>query len=542
MFSVDGQGRRRPRAPTPATSANSKLFCRARGANGCARAYAWAMEQAAGSAIRDPLIGTVLDERYRVIRRIGRGGMGIVYLAQHVLIGRKYAIKTLSERTNATEEMVARFHREAVAAAAVGSQHVVEVTDMGRLPDGTLYIALEYLDGIELANAVRAEGPFSVARAVHVACQLCDALGAVHEQGIVHRDLKPENLFLIEQRGVKDFLKVLDFGICKLLEGGAHEDDPDKPALTRTNASLGTPQYMAPEQFQSSARVDQRADLHAVGAILYFMLTGKPPFDAPTMAQLYMRICVEPPPALLARRPDVPFELDRAMRRAMSKHPEDRFPNSAALKSALLPFADFQGERPSHVEALAAGIEASTASSETTRQPTPVAQETALETELPLLTPRLPERRWRRPALAITLVAFAICSMGFGAWALAPAGRSYSTRNAVSSSARDRVQPLSRELVTLPAASSLRDEGVAADIELPTLPATKTAPQAARPKTRAKPPAASAPVPPLPAESTPPAAVESAPEVEERAQPETVSGEAADASFHFPRRALKSVF
>src|SRR5438132_595008 len=127
------------------------------------------MEPRAERVAKDPLVGSVLHERYRVLRRIGRGGMSIVYLAEHVLIGRKYAIKTLSERSNATPEIVARFHREALAAAAVGSDHVVEVTDMGQLDDGTYFIVLEYLDGMELAKAVLCEGPFSVGRAVNIA-------------------------------------------------------------------------------------------------------------------------------------------------------------------------------------------------------------------------------------------------------------------------------------------------------------------------------------------------------------------------------------
>ena len=291
--------------------------------------------------MRDPLIGSVLHERYRLLRRIGRGGMGIVYLAEHVLIGRSYAVKVLSERANATDEMVARFHREALAAASVGSEHVVEVTDMGQLDDGSYFIVMEYLEGLELAKAVAADGAFDPGRAVRIVCQLCEALSAVHEKGIVHRDLKPENLFLVQQRGEGDFLKVLDFGVCKLLEGPAQRDS-DLPALTRTNASLGTPQYMAPEQFHASARVDHRADIHAAAAVLYFMLTGKPPFDAPTLAQLAMRACVEPPPTLLAQRPELPAALDAVIQRAMAKHPDERYPSSAALREALLPFVELR--------------------------------------------------------------------------------------------------------------------------------------------------------------------------------------------------------
>jgi serine/threonine protein kinase len=301
-------------------------------------------------AVRDPLVGSLLHARYRVERRIGKGGMGVVYLAEHVLIRRKVAIKVLHAPAFDSEEKAERFQREAMAAAAVGSDHVVGVTDMGQLENGSFYLVLEYLDGIELAAAVTAEGYLPVARAIDIATQLCDALTMVHAAGIVHRDLKPENLFLIERAGRSDFLKILDFGICKV-----HDDQGDARRLTASGTALGTPQFMAPEQVEGRADIDHRADIYAVGGILFVMLAGVDPFDAPSLPRLFMTICESPPPPLCTLRPDVPEALAAVVARALAKRPEDRFQTSAELKAALAPFANSDAASS---EALASGAAA----------------------------------------------------------------------------------------------------------------------------------------------------------------------------------------
>ena len=291
-------------------------------------------------APRDPLIGRVLHDRYKVEKRIGKGGMGIVYLAEHVLLRRKVALKTLSERAFASDELIARFHREATAAAAVGNEHVVGVTDMGQLDDGSYFVVLEYLDGIEVAHAVAEDGPFKVRRAARLIMQLCEALTAVHAAGIVHRDLKPENLFLVEKNGDRDFLKVLDFGVCKARGSERFGERP----LTRTGASLGTPQFMAPEQIENSAAADARTDIYAAGAILFYVLTGRPAFDDAALPRLFMRICSEPPPPIRTSRPELPEELEAVIARAMARDPGDRFQTSEELRAALEPFAN--GDTP----------------------------------------------------------------------------------------------------------------------------------------------------------------------------------------------------
>jgi serine/threonine-protein kinase len=281
----------------------------------------------------DPLLGRILEDRYHVLQCIGRGGMGAVYLAEHVLIRRKVAIKTLHAPLADSAESIGRFHREAVAAAAIGNEHVVDVTDMGQLENGAYYIVLEYLEGADLDWRVVHDGRLSVARSLRIVLQLCDALEAVHAAGIVHRDLKPENLFLIERGGNSDFLKVLDFGVCKFRDAGAAGDR----RLTATGAAVGTPHYMAPEQIEGRTDIDQRADIYAVGGILHFALTGEPPFDAPTLPRLFMRICQDPPPHLRASRPEVSRRLERVLARALAKNAQDRFADAGELRQALLP-------------------------------------------------------------------------------------------------------------------------------------------------------------------------------------------------------------
>jgi serine/threonine protein kinase len=281
----------------------------------------------------DPLVGRILDDRYHVLHRIGKGGMGSVYLAEHVLIRRKVAIKTLHPSLSERPDVVQRFHREAVAAAAVGSEHIVRVTDMGQLDNGDYFIVLEHLQGADLAWVVASEGRLSIARSLRIVSQLCDALSAVHAAGIVHRDLKPENLFLIEREGVRDFVKVFDFGVCKI-----HDvDAPAQRRLTDTGVTLGTPHFMAPEQIEASPDIDRRADLYAVAGILHFLLIGDPPFDAPTIPRLLMRICYEPPPRLRALRPGISRSLERVVARGLAKSPDQRYPDAAALKQALAP-------------------------------------------------------------------------------------------------------------------------------------------------------------------------------------------------------------
>jgi serine/threonine-protein kinase len=277
--------------------------------------------------VGDPLIGRVVEGRYRIQRAIGRGGMGIVYEAQHLLTGRKVALKVMAAHASWSPAAVKRFRREAQAAAAVGSSHVVDVLDMGSLDAGSLYIVLEHLNGVDLGFALATDGRFSTARTIDVVRQLCDALSAVHAAGIVHRDLKPDNVFLIVRDGKPDFVKVLDFGVCKFHDDGTH--------LTMSGDRVGTPQFMAPEQIEGSRELDHRTDIHALGAILFLLLTGRPPFTGDNIVNLMGQICQQPAPSIRDLNPELPSELDAVIQRALQKRPEDRFESSEALKAAL---------------------------------------------------------------------------------------------------------------------------------------------------------------------------------------------------------------
>jgi serine/threonine protein kinase len=284
----------------------------------------------------DPRIGVILQDRYRVVRKIGEGGMGAVYEGEHMLISRRVAIKCLHAQFATNAEIVARFQNEAMAANSIRHQNIIEVTDMGRFEDGTVFMVLEFLDGRELAQLVTKEGPQPLGRLVHIATQVCDALTAAHSKGIVHRDLKPENIYLVQRGDDPDFVKVLDFGIAKFRETA-------NKSMTRTGTTLGTPYYMAPEQAQAKRELDGRADIYSLGVILFHALTGQHPFDDESYPMLVVKICTEPPPPLRNYRPDLPPEFEAVVGRMLAKNPEERYPNTQAVKEALQPFRSFFG-------------------------------------------------------------------------------------------------------------------------------------------------------------------------------------------------------
>src|SRR5215475_6040980 len=199
---------------------------------------------------------------YRVVKKLGSGGMGAVYLAEHPLIGKKVALKVIHRELARNHEVVTRFFNEARIVNQIGSEHIVDISDFGQTPDGDHFFVMEHLAGQSLAQVLRAEGTIAAPRALKIAAQVADALGAAHAAGIVHRDLKPDNIFLVEKMGDPDFVKLLDFGLAKLLE-------PGNPALTRAGVVLGTPQYMSPEQCESKSTIDHRSDVYGLGILLY---------------------------------------------------------------------------------------------------------------------------------------------------------------------------------------------------------------------------------------------------------------------------------
>jgi serine/threonine-protein kinase len=282
----------------------------------------------------DTKIGMILQDRYRIVRQLGEGGMGAVYEGEHLLIKKRVAIKCLHAQYAQNPEVVARFHREALAATSIGHQNIIEVTDLGRFPDGSVFMVLEFLPGRDFARLIDDEGPQPLGRVVHIMSQICDALTAAHAKEIVHRDLKPENVFLIKRGDDNDFVKLLDFGISKMKSSG----DTPGANMTRTGMALGTPYYMAPEQAQGRKDVDHRADIYALGVILFRALTGQHPFEHDSYPMLVLKICTEPPPPLRRYRPDLPIEIEQIAARMLAKTPEERFQDCAAIKAALKPY------------------------------------------------------------------------------------------------------------------------------------------------------------------------------------------------------------
>jgi serine/threonine protein kinase len=275
------------------------------------------------------IIGTYLDGRYLVRRLIGEGGMGLVYEAEHVEIGRRVAVKILHSAYTRQAEVVARFRSEARAATRIGHPHIIDVFDSGTTVDGNVYFVMEYLDGTDLANLIH-RGPLPVERVVRIAREICQALAAAHKAGIIHRDMKPENVFLVDRDGAKDFVKVLDFGIAKTLEAITERQG----RLTTPGMAMGTPEYMAPEQ-AAGAPADARADVFAVGAIMYEMLTGRPPHEGNTIMEVLSKKASEKPVAVETLRPDVPAELARLVVRCLSNSPDERPQSMEALASDL---------------------------------------------------------------------------------------------------------------------------------------------------------------------------------------------------------------
>src|SRR6187402_734447 len=264
----------------------------------------------------DPLVGTVIQGRYRVVKKLGQGGMGAVYLAEHILIQKKVAIKCLHAGLASNADVVRRFHNEAVAATAIGHPNIVDVTDMGRFDDGTFFMALEYLSGRDWQDDLDHNSIQPLEKVAHIGMQICDALEAAANKGIVHRDLKPENIFLIERHEDPDFVKILDFGISKFHDGVS--------GGTRTGEIMGTPYYMAPEQVRGDKGISHIADIYALGVIFFQALSGTVPFDAESLPALILKIVTEPAPDLASRAPNIPAPINDLVRRMLLKNPHDR--------------------------------------------------------------------------------------------------------------------------------------------------------------------------------------------------------------------------
>jgi len=278
------------------------------------------------SAAPEGLLGRTIDQRYRVEALLGEGGMGLVYRVIHTRLNKPLAIKVLRRENTKDPEVLARFRREAESASGIGNQHIVDINDFGELDDGSTYFVMECLEGLDLIDAIDVAQRMPEERAIHIATQLCRALGAAHDAGIIHRDLKPENVFLIRRNDTEDFVKVLDFGIAKVANG------PKR--LTRAGEVLGTPHYMSPEQCEGDG-VDHRTDIYALGVLLYEMVTGHVPHDADTMMGILTKQMYEDPIPPKVRVPQVSEELEHLIMRCLEKKPEQRYQTMHAIEADL---------------------------------------------------------------------------------------------------------------------------------------------------------------------------------------------------------------
>jgi serine/threonine-protein kinase len=277
-------------------------------------------------------IGKEIAGQFRIIQRIGSGGMGAVYKAEQPEMNRYVAIKVLHPKYVSRPDLVARFRREARAMSHLSHPNTARVYLYGQLEDGACYIAMEYLEGKNLAQITRAEGHIKPARAVNIMVQVCGALEEAHRQGIVHRDLKPENIFLTTQGGLANFPKVLDFGLAKVTQ---REMRPGSLILTQEGMVFGTPEFMSPEQARGQP-LDARSDIYSLGCILYEMLTGKLPFDA-SQPMDYLAMQIRGTPIPLSKRSEAVFPpgLEAVVMKTLEKDPDKRYPSASDFAMAL---------------------------------------------------------------------------------------------------------------------------------------------------------------------------------------------------------------
>ncbi len=287
----------------------------------------------------DPFIGReLLGGQFKVVQKIGTGGMGSVYKAEQPAMNRMVAIKILHPKLASRKDLVSRFRREARAMSQLTHPNTVKVFMYGELEeDGSLYIVMELLEGRNLNQTVRKEGPLDPERAIPILVQVCGALQEAHDMGIVHRDLKPENIFLCRQGGLADFPKVLDFGLAKVTE---RQMRPGSMILTQEGMVFGTPEFMSPEQAQGKT-LDARSDIYSLAVILYESLCGKLPFDAKVPMEYIQRHVLEAPIPLNQRVPGKLFhpQLEAVIARALSKLPDERYASATEFAEALRPFS-----------------------------------------------------------------------------------------------------------------------------------------------------------------------------------------------------------
>jgi len=312
-------------------------------------------QAAASAADPDDLCGAVLADRYRLLRILGHGGMGYVYLAEQVALGKPTAVKVLGTRWAKDVRFRDRFLVEARAASKIGHENVVEIYDYGITPNGSVFMAMELLAGEPLSELVAREGALPWPRAKRIALQVCRALHAAHDKGVLHRDIKPENCFRTKRGSNRDWIVVFDFGLAKIF---GDEKDPQS-SLTKVGSLFGTPEYMSPEQARGKP-VDGRADIYSVGILLCELVSGQVPFAGDNVMDILTRVVTEapPPPRALAPHAEISADLEAVILRAIEKDPSRRYQSMRELAEAIAAVATVgaRASRPASVGAVATGV------------------------------------------------------------------------------------------------------------------------------------------------------------------------------------------
>jgi len=341
---------------------------------------------------QDPFIGRdILDGQFQILQKIGKGGMGSVYKALQPAMNRMVAVKILHPKLTSRKDLASRFRREARAMSHLAHPNTAKVFLYGELEDGSLYIVMELLEGKNMNQTVRSEGPMTLERAVGIMAQVCPALEEAHRAGIIHRDLKPENIFLCQTAGMTDFAKVLDFGLAKVTE---REMRPGSIALTQEGMVFGTPEFMSPEQAQGK-KLTAASDTYSLAVILYEALTGKLPFEGKTSMDYIQHQVMTKPMSLAERAPTKAFPplLQKVFDKALDKDPTRRFGSALDLSKALeavvegkseLPPPAAQGPLPVPVPSSPPGSEATPGSADAPAD-SPAAIATAKESAPPAL-------------------------------------------------------------------------------------------------------------------------------------------------------------
>lgn len=267
--------------------------------------------------------------QYKLGRRLGGGGMGEVYLAEHQLMKRPCALKLIRPEKAGDPRTLARFEREVRATARLSHWNNIDIFDYGRAADGTFYYVMEYLPGMSLADLVETHGPLPAGRVIFLLRQTCEALAEAHAMGLIHRDIKPANIFAAERGRMYDVAKLLDFGMVKPI------DAPESASLTHDGSITGSPLYMSPEQVTGDHEPDARSDIYSLGVVAYYLLSGRPPFEADQTISILVAHAHKRPVPLSELVPDVPADLEAVVMRCLAKSPADRYPSSPALAEAL---------------------------------------------------------------------------------------------------------------------------------------------------------------------------------------------------------------